>query len=372
VTRDDAQRGNLREHGEPARGLYFGRDPKRPTDTAVLVSIAREARAIRLRDTAGNTVTAFGDTTKFWLAAEPVQPNLPAATPSEASPPAAPAGWTRPPKATPIPVEQRVAARAGLHAALAAAGELLAARTAELARSYRLTAGAIDAANGIPGAQRQTWAAAGRPATFLFHERDIRPGRPILATTRDGARIHDARTGTLIAHYASPVAMWIAAAPVPAAPATAPVVIVGCGSAKAPGRLPAGRKYVGSFHSATRRAAAVLAARAGGQVLILSARYGLLTLDTEVDDYDLQIGDPEAVTPAQIAEQAAALAITGAAVTVLAGRRYADLVSSVWPNATRPLDGARGIGEQRARLKAITDQAADATDRDQHSGDGPP
>ena len=144
-----------------------------------------------------------------------------------------------------------------------------------------------------------------------------------------------------------------------------------CSKAKEPGRVPAGRKYLGSFHHAARRAAAVIATRTGGQVLILSARHGLVTLDTEVDDYDLSIGDPGAVTAARIAEQAAALGITGAAVTVLAGRRYADLISQVWADAARPLDGARGIGEQRARLKAITQQGADANTREQHGGDGP-
>lgn len=77
----------------------------------------------------------------------------------------------------------------------------------------------------------------------------------------------------------------------------------GCGRAKVPGRMPAARKYVGGFHAAARRAAAVIAAPSGGQVLIVSAWYGLITLDTEVDDYDLSLGDPGAVTPARIAEQ---------------------------------------------------------------------
>jgi hypothetical protein len=68
VTSTEARRGNLREHGEPTRGVYFGRNPKRPTGDGVVVTIAREARAVRLRDINANTVTAFGDTTKFWLA----------------------------------------------------------------------------------------------------------------------------------------------------------------------------------------------------------------------------------------------------------------------------------------------------------------
>jgi hypothetical protein len=371
VTRDDARRGNLRDHGEPQRGVYFGRDPKQPTGDGVLVRIAREARAIRLRDTSGNTVETFGDTTKFWLAA-PGEPSAATGPAGEAatsrSVSAAP---TRPPQSTPVSAEWAGTARHGLTAAVAAADERFAARRAELALSYRLTAEAIAAAGAPPVPIRQTWAAAGRPATFLYYERDVRPGRPILATTTDGYRIHDTRTGQLIDHYASPVRMWIAAAPVPVSPAPMPVIVVGCGSAKAPGRLPAGHKYVGSFHRAARRAAAVMAARTGGQVLIMSARYGLVTLDTEVDDYDLRIGDPAAVTATRIAEQAAALGITDAAVTVLAGRRYADLISTVWPHAARPLDGARGIGEQLARMKAISQQGADGTARELHGGDGP-
>ena len=83
MTADDAQRGTLREHGETDRGIYFGKHPKHPIGDGVPVRIAREARAIRLRDMAGNTVEAFGDTTKFWLAPGAGEPDTPtAATPA--------------------------------------------------------------------------------------------------------------------------------------------------------------------------------------------------------------------------------------------------------------------------------------------------
>ena len=211
MTRDDARRGNLREHGEPGRGIYFGRDRKRPTGDGLLVHIAREARAIRLRDTTGNTVEAFGDTTRFWLAPAPTELSALAGAAGEAAPsPAVSAACSRQTDAAPVSARQAAAASAGLIGAVAAVEERFAARTAELARSYRLTAEAITAAGTDPTPKRQTWAAAGHPEPFLYFERDIRPGRPILATTRDGYRIHDLRTGQLIAHYASPVPMWIA------------------------------------------------------------------------------------------------------------------------------------------------------------------
>jgi hypothetical protein len=225
VTGGDARRGNLRERGEPERGVYFGRDPRRPTGDGVLVRIRREARAIRLRDTAGNTVDAFGDTSKFWLATAAIEPSPAAADEGRASP-TVPAERIHPPKVTPTCAEQAATAQAGLTAAVAAADQRFAARVAELAASYRLTAEAITAAETVPVPIRRTWTAAGRPATFLFYERDVQPGRPILATTTDGYRIHDTRTGQLIAHYASPVAMWIAAAPAPITPAPLPLIVV--------------------------------------------------------------------------------------------------------------------------------------------------
>lgn len=136
------------------------------------------------------------------------------------------------------------------------------------------------------------------------------------------------------------------------APTTA-VVIVPCGGAKAPGVRPAGEKYIGSYHRQTRKAAAAIAARTGATVLILSARYGLLHLDDTITDYDLVMGQPGAVTAATVAAQAAQLGITDTLVTVIAGRKYADVVTAVWPHAVRVLDGTGGMGVQMNRMAQI-------------------
>lgn len=127
------------------------------------------------------------------------------------------------------------------------------------------------------------------------------------------------------------------------------VVIVPCGGKKLPTAAPAGDLYVGSYHRACRRAAAAR----GGRLLILSALHGLLDPATIIEPYDLRMGQPGSVTPARVREQAAALGILDARVTVLAGRAYADVVSAVWPDADRPLNGTRGIGQQLASLAAI-------------------
>jgi hypothetical protein len=131
------------------------------------------------------------------------------------------------------------------------------------------------------------------------------------------------------------------------------VVVIPCGARKAPGVVPAGDKYTGPYATSARKAAQRLATDTGARVLILSALHGLLDLDTPVDDYDLVMGQAGCVTPARVAEQAAALGIDRAAVTVIAGRMYADVVTTVWPAAVRPLEGCTSFGAQRARMGAI-------------------
>ncbi|RAO54413.1 DUF6884 domain-containing protein [Micromonospora saelicesensis] len=128
------------------------------------------------------------------------------------------------------------------------------------------------------------------------------------------------------------------------------VVIVPCGVAKLDRPVPAGLLYTGSYHRACRRAAD----RIGGRLLILSARYGLLTPDTVIEPYELRMGQPGAVTAPTLYAQARRLGIDMAAtVTVLAGRDYADPVSAVWPHARRPLTGTRGMPEQMAVLAEL-------------------
>lgn len=140
----------------------------------------------------------------------------------------------------------------------------------------------------------------------------------------------------------------------PAAP-SGRVVIVPCGGKKADHPDQAGRLYTGSYHAATRRAAAALTDNgATGETLILSAKYGLLTLDRVIEPYDLRAGQPGAITAQTVGVQADALGILDTKVIVLAGRAYASIVVEVWPQAGDVLAGTRGIGQQLSRLAAIS------------------
>ncbi|MGW0485798.1 DUF6884 domain-containing protein [Nonomuraea sp. NPDC003214] len=138
-----------------------------------------------------------------------------------------------------------------------------------------------------------------------------------------------------------------------------PLVIVPCGGRKADTAtpIPAGRLYTGSYHRAARAAADALTLD-GGQVLILSARHGLIPLDRELAPYEQRAGQPGSIGGAELRAQAATLGITDARPVVLAGRAYVDLARQVWPDLDAPLAGTRGIGEQMARLAAIARRPA--------------
>ncbi|WP_405968903.1 YaaA family protein (plasmid) [Streptomyces sp. NBC_00015] len=136
------------------------------------------------------------------------------------------------------------------------------------------------------------------------------------------------------------------------------MIIVSCGGRKNSSEqlLPAGERYTGSYHLALRRAADSLTH--DGQtcrVLILSALYGLLELHDPIAAYDMRLGDEGSVSGERLRQQAADMGILGADVTVLGPRAYVEASRTVWPELTAPLAGARGIGDQLAKLADIYD-----------------
>ncbi len=97
---------------------------------------------------------------------------------------------------------------------------------------------------------------------------------------------------------------------------------------------------------------------AGAQVLILSALYGLVTLDTLLYPYDLKMGDQDCVTAETVAIQAEALGLTWSSdVYALLPAAYFAVLNE----ALRSLDvypqnvyeAAPGIGYQREVVGCI-------------------
>ncbi|WP_327009721.1 DUF2637 domain-containing protein [Dactylosporangium sp. NBC_01737] len=144
-------------------------------------------------------------------------------------------------------------------------------------------------------------------------------------------------------------------------PATAPqrLIIVVCGARKADRiEAPAGELYVGSYHRAARRAAEAIRTP-GTRVMILSAWYGLVDLSDLLLRYDARLGQRYTISRDGLREQAEQLGLLDVTdVVVLAPAPYARLARFVWPHATCPLDGTRGMGEQLRRFVALASAAA--------------
>lgn len=130
------------------------------------------------------------------------------------------------------------------------------------------------------------------------------------------------------------------------------IVVVGCGKAKQDRRVTAGAMYVGTFHGSCRETAKALL-QDGGRQYILSAAHGLLDLSTEIDPYDITVGDPGSVSADFVQAQVRERGIESAEVTVLAGSKYVALARQSWPGLEAPLAGAGGIGEMKQRLSQI-------------------
>ncbi|MFG2358383.1 DUF6884 domain-containing protein [Streptomyces sp. NPDC048521] len=134
------------------------------------------------------------------------------------------------------------------------------------------------------------------------------------------------------------------------------LVVIPCGARKLDHRARAADMYIGSYHRACRRAAEALRP---DRLVILSARYGLLDLDDEIEPYDTPHGAVGAVTVGLLRDQARTRGIVALdPVVVLGGARHVTLARSVWPHALTPLSGTRGMGEQLARLAAMARSAA--------------
>lgn len=143
----------------------------------------------------------------------------------------------------------------------------------------------------------------------------------------------------------------------------APVVIVPCSAGKA--RPPKGRGwwmraeelYIGPYFLAAMAAAKAMTAQ-GGQVLIMSAGYGLIRPDRLVAPYDYRVNAEDAGYRKWVRHQATnLLGVAGAEhVVLLAGSDYAKVARGIWPGALRPVAGVR-IWDQLARMEAIAASA---------------
>lgn len=132
------------------------------------------------------------------------------------------------------------------------------------------------------------------------------------------------------------------------------IVLISCVSQKLPRRTKAKDLYVSTLFKLNLKYANSLAP---DYIYVLSAKYGLLSLDQEVDPYEQTLNNMGAVEvkewAGKVIEQLSDIAsLDEAEVTFLAGDRYRRYLLPCIKNALIPLKGLR-IGEQLKRLKEL-------------------
>lgn len=143
------------------------------------------------------------------------------------------------------------------------------------------------------------------------------------------------------------------------------VAVVPCGAAKLSHAAPARDLYTSKHFQLALAAAEAEAAAYDGpaEVLILSGKHGLLSLDTMVEPYDVRMGDPGSVSVDTITAQARArgwddLAERAPDVYGFLPNRYFEALDAalrplfVW--ATQVYEATSGLGDQRHVCKVVT------------------
>lgn len=135
-----------------------------------------------------------------------------------------------------------------------------------------------------------------------------------------------------------------------------PVVVIPCGGRKAAGPRPPAHLYTSGHF--TMAVAAARALTTEDRILILSARHGLLRLDSPdpVAPYDERLDRrPRADQRQRVLAQRRGMGLPAALpVVALLPRAYLAVARAAFPGAVDAFAGARGIGDQRARLASIT------------------
>jgi hypothetical protein len=128
--------------------------------------------------------------------------------------------------------------------------------------------------------------------------------------------------------------------------------IIPCSGSKAANATQARHLYTGAMFRHTLRTAEALAAGevGRGRVLVLSARYGLVELDTVLASYDTRITSADRVSVDVVVAQALALGV-GDDVYALLPSAYLELLDTALRNldiyVQDVYEANLGIGEQR-------------------------
>ena len=140
---------------------------------------------------------------------------------------------------------------------------------------------------------------------------------------------------------------------------TTKFVIIPCGGAKQEAPAPARDLYIGSMYR--DQLATALTMTTPENIRILSAKHGLISLDTIVEPYDLKMGQKTSVTSEVVAAQLKTFLPTKTPyiIDALLPKKYAAVLEEATGDIIENhFHGTAGIGYQKQVLKRLREKAS--------------
>ena len=150
--------------------------------------------------------------------------------------------------------------------------------------------------------------------------------------------------------------------PAPAAEAVAylpgyrdkrPLVVVPCGQKKLDQTAPAGELYTGSLFRSAYLAGLAISKALDAELVILSAKHGVIKPTAMLEPYDVGLEDPDAMPVYEMVLTAGERGYLDRPALILGGAAYVERARHIWPNCEAPLAGSKGIGYMRGRLAEL-------------------
>lgn len=124
-------------------------------------------------------------------------------------------------------------------------------------------------------------------------------------------------------------------------------IIIPCGAKKVSKKTTADKMYVGSYFKMNLKFALSVAPRS--KIFILSAKHGLISLNTVLEPYNLKMGEPGSVSAQTIKKQAEELNLDDK-IYALGGSLYVEALRSAGLKV-KAITMGLGMGRQMQLLK---------------------